>query len=253
MKNIISILFILLVVFVSCDQENIGTIYEPGNAYVAFSTSVVPDNILSAENNYSVRVQIVRSDLTGSGTANVELEMNDDIQDVFALESNTVTFQDGEGTTYAVISPVVDPGQIDPTKTYTFNLTLTGDNASELFAQTTYKASFDITFDPIGAGTFNSVFFGDTWQVDIEKFAIGNVTLYKAIGLYEAGYDIIIKVEGNTVTIGEQKAWYYDDELGDVFISGSGTIDGKVLTMQIEHYIPDVGGWDPETETLTLP
>ena len=251
MKNIFLIFLILALAFVSCDQENLGTIYEPEIAYVAFSSSIVPENILSAENNFSVSVQIVRSDLTAATTANVELEINEDIDGVFALESNSVTFDSGKGAAFVKIIPVVDAALIDPTKSYTFNLTLTGDNVSEFYGQTTYKASFKYT--PIGAGTFNSVFFGEVWSVDIEKLEVGNITLYKARGLYEEGYDITILVEGNNVTIAEQPAWFYDSDFGDVLIIGSGTVDGKVLTISIEHYIPDVGGWDPETEILTLP
>ncbi len=251
MKKIFSILIILTFVFISCDQENIGTIYEPDGAYVAFSTSVVPGNILTAENNFSVSVQIVRSTLTSPTTATVSLEMNDNIEGVFDLESTTVTFQEGENKAYVKIIPLVEPALIDPTKSYTFKLTLTGDNVSEFYNQTTYKASFKYT--PIGTGTFESSFFGDVWSVDIEKLEVGNITLYKVKDLYESGYDITIIVEGNIVTIDEQPAWYYDDEYGDVYISGSGIVEGKVLTISIEHFIPDVGGWDPETEVLTLP
>lgn len=251
MKNIFFIIVLLAIAFVSCDQENMGTIYEPEKPYVAFSTSVVPDNVLSAENNFSVRVQIVRSNIETATTAEVVLEMNNDIEGVFALENSSVTFEEGKGAAYVKIIPLVDPAQIDPTKSYTFKLTLTGDNVSEFYNETTYKASFQYT--PIGTGTFNSAFFGEVWEVDIEKLEVGNITLYKARGLYESGYDITIVVEGNNVTIAEQPAWFYDSDYGDVLISGSGTAEGKVLTMSIEHYIPDVGGWDPETEVLTLP
>lgn len=251
MKNIFLIILALAVAFVSCDQENIGTIYEPENSYVAFSSSVVPENILSAENNFSVSVQIVRSDLNTPITAEVTLEMNGDIDGVFSLESNSVTFQDGEGVAYVKIVPMVDAAQIDPTKSYTFKLILTGDNVSEFYGQTTYKASFKYT--PIGSGTFTSEFYEDEWAVDIEKLEVGNIVLYKARGLYEAGYDITIVVDGENVTVEGQPAWYYDDEYGEVYISGSGTLSGKTLTMSLTHFIPDVYAWDPATEVLILP
>ena len=251
MKKIFLITSVLALALFACDQENMGTIYEPENAYVAFSSPIVSDNVLSAENNYSVSVQIVRSDLTTPTTATVSLEMNDNINGVFDLESNSITFNNGEGKAYVKIVPVVDAAQIDPTKAYVFNLTITSENASPLYNTTTYKASFKYT--PIGTGTFNSEFFGDEWPVNIEKLEVGDIVLYKAKGLYESGYDITIVVNGTNVTIDEQPAWYYDSDYGDVYISGSGTANGKVLTMSIEHYIPGVGGWDPATEILTLP
>lgn len=251
MKNIFPILIILAIALVSCDQENLGTIYEPEYPYVAFSASVVPENILSADNNFSVNVQIVRSNLTVATTATVELEMNDNIDGVFNLENNNITFEDGKGEAYVKIVPIVAPSQIDPTKSYTFNLTLTGDNVSEFYGQTTYKASFQYT--PIGSGTFNSEFYGEEWTVEIEKLEVGNLVLYKTRELYMPGYDITIIVDGENVSVDGQPAWYYDDEYGEVYVSGSGTISGKTLTMSLTHYIPDVYAWDPATEILILP
>ena len=250
MKKIVLIVFIAISLF-ACDQENIGTLYEPEAPYVAFSSSIVPENILSADNNYSVIVQIVRSDLSTATTANVLLEMNDNIEGVFDLESNSVTFENGKGEAYIKIVPVVEAASIDPTKAYVFNLTLTGDNVSSLYNKTTYKASFQYT--SIGAGTFNSMFFENEWSVDIEKLEVGNLVLYKTKSLYEDGYDITIIVDGENVTVEGQPAWYYDDEYGEVYVSGSGTISGKVLTLSLTHYIPDVYAWDPATEVLTLP
>ena len=250
MKKVVLIVFFALSLF-ACDQENIGTIYEPEAPYVAFSSPIVPENILSAGNNYSVSVQIVRSDLSTATTANVSLEMNDNIEGVFELESSSVTFENGKGEAYIKIVPVVDAAAIDPTKAYVFNLTLTGDNVSSLYNKTTYKASFQYT--SIGAGTFNSMFFEDEWSVDIEKLEVGDLVLYKTKGLYEDGYDITIIVDGENVTVDGQPAWYYDDEYGEVYVSGSGTISGKVVTLSLTHYIPDVYAWDPATEVLTLP
>jgi hypothetical protein len=250
MKKAYFILILFAAVLISCDQENMRTVYEPDAPYVAFSSPVVSGNVLSAENDFSVIVQVVRSDVSGSATATVSLEMNENIEGVFDLESNTVTFEDGKSSAYLKIVPLVEPGQIDPTKTYVFNLTITGENASELYNKTSYRASFKYT--PIGTGTFTSVFFEDEWSVDLEKLEVGSVTLYKAKGLYEAGYDITIVVEGENVTVEEQAAWYSND-YGDVFVTGSGTASGKVLTMSLEHFVPGLGGWDPETEILTLP
>jgi len=251
MKIKIILLFVLALTLFSCDQENIGTLYQPETPYVAFSSPVVSENVLSAENAYSVSCRIVRSDLSGAATANVVLEQNDNIEGVFTLESSTVTFEDGKGTASVKIVPLVEPALIDPTKTYVFNLTLTGDNVSEFYNTTSYRASFEYT--AIGSGIFTSAFFEDEWDVDIEKLEVGNLTLYKIKGLYEAGYDITIIAEGENVTVEGQAAWYYDDEYGEVFVSGDGTINGKVLTMNLVHYIPEVFAWEPATEILTLP
>lgn len=193
MKYIYSIFFILTVILVSCDQDNIGTIYEPEAPYVAFTSSVVPGNELTSENNYSVSVQIVRSNASAPTTADVVLEMNDDIDGVFELESSTVTFEDGKNVAYAKIVPAIDPSLMDISKTYEFNLTLSGENVSEFYSETTYKASFKLTFSSIGTGTFHSEIFGDQWTVEVEKAAEADV--YKILDCYVEGYDIIFSVD----------------------------------------------------------
>lgn len=254
MKNIISTIFVLAVVLVSCDQDNIGTVYEPEKSYVAFSSPVVAENALSTDNNFSVSVQIVRSDLNETTTAEVELEMNDDIEGVFALQSGTVTFNAGEGIAYAKIVPLVAPAEIDPTKSFKFELSLTGDNVSDLYSTTTYTANVKLDYANAGTGNFVSQFFEDEWSVELLKADLGNnVTLYKAKNLYGEGYDIVIVVNGSNVTVSAQPAWYYDDEYGEVYVTGEGTISGKEITLSLTHFIPDVYEWDAATEVLTLP
>ncbi len=256
MKKLFIILCASIFAIISCEQENVSTIYEPGSPYVAFSSPVVSENILSAENGFSINVQVVRSELSAPATATISLEMNENIEGVFALESNTVTFAEGEGTAYVKIIPVVEPSLIDPTKTFTFHLTLNGENVSKLYATTLYKASFEYT--PIGSGIFTSLFFGEgtvpaEWPVDVEKLEVGNLILYKLKGLYETGYDITLIAEGENVVVKDQPAWNYDAEYGDVYITGNGSINGKKITMEITHYIPDIFAWDSKTEIFTLP
>lgn len=251
MKKIYLLLCVFALALTSCDQDNIGTIYEPGNPYVSFASSVVPDNVLSADNNFSVNCVLVRSELSGSTTASIELEMNADIDGVFALESNNVTFDDGKGTAYAKIVPLVSPDQLDPTKTYVFNLTITGDNASELYNTATYKAGFK--FDYVGTAIFTSEFYEDEWPVEVYKLVVGSKTLYKAKELYDVGVDVTIAVEGNVATVEDQMGWYSSYYESEVRVLGYGTLDGKVFSLMIEHYIPDLGSFGEYSEILTLP
>lgn len=250
MKKIYLLIFGLVLLITSCDQENPGALYEPEAPYVGFSTPVVSENVLSAEDNYSVSVQIVRSDLEGTATAEVSLEMNDNIEGVFELESNTATFEDGEGKAYVKIVPLVEASQLDPTITYVFNLTLTSENASSFYNTTTYKASFKYT--TLGTATFTSTFFEDEWEVEVQKLEVGNLTLYKLKHLYEAGYDVTLITEGTEITVNAQKAWYHSS-YGDIYVSGGGTIDGKVYNLLFDHHVPGVGSFGEYNETLTLP
>ncbi len=253
MKKIHLALVVFVLAIVSCDQDNIGILYESGDSYVAFSSSIVVGNLLTADNNYSVSVQIVRSNNSTSQTVGVSLEMTEDIDGLFALESNTVTFNEGESIAYVKVITLVTPTGLSPGVSYEFNLSLSDANVSELYGTTTYKASLKVDFVSIGKGTFNSKFFDDVWQVDLFEATLGSVKLYKAMGLYEAGYDIIFIVEGDNVTVNDQPAWYYDDEYGEVYVSGTGTLANGILNLTLTHFIPEVYSWDPESEVLTIP
>ncbi|MBW6534719.1 MAG: hypothetical protein K0B11_06895 [Mariniphaga sp.] len=218
MKHTYLILILLAMALISCDQENMGTVYEPDAPYVAFSAPVVSGNILSAENEYSVKVQVVRSDLSSAATANVELEMNDDIEGVFELESSSITFDEGKGIAYANIVPVVNPSLIDVTKTYEFSLTLVGDNVSELYNETTYRASFSLTFKPFGTGVFSSEFFENDWTVEVEKAEEADV--FKILNCYAEGYHITFSVDSeNNIRYSTQETGYEDEDYGMVSLA----------------------------------
>ena len=262
MKKIFSILIILTAALVSCDQKNIGTLYEPGGSYFAFSSSVVPDNTLSADNNYSVMVQIVRSDLSGTATADVSLEMNDNIDGVFALESSSVSFADGEGIAYAKIAPVVDLSLIDVSKVYEFKLSLVGENVSEFYNTSTYRASFLLTFEPFGTGVYSSELFGDEWPVQIEKAAEADV--YRIIDCFVEGYDFTFSVDqDNNVFYSTQQTGYIDGDNGmvslempdaeepDSYYMGEPYREGNVFYF-LTHFSVEGGSYGHWYELLTL-
>jgi len=262
MKKIISILYLLLVVLVSCDQDNIGTLYDPETPYVAFSSSIVPENILSAENNYSVSVPIARSKLDEQTTAEVSLEMNDNIDGIFGLENTSVSFADGEGTAYAKIVPLVELSQIDVSKVYEFNLTLLGDNVSEFYNHTTYRATFLLTFEPIGTGTLSSEFFGAEWSVQVEKAIEAEV--YKIIDCYTEGYNISFSVDNdNNVFYSPQQTGYVDPDYGmvslempdseepDSYYMGEPYREGNTIYL-LGRFTVEAGSYGHWYEVLTL-
>ncbi|WP_347838516.1 hypothetical protein [uncultured Draconibacterium sp.] len=262
MKKIHLLLIVFVLAFVACDQDNIGELYET-NSYVAFSSSIVPENILSADNNYSVSVQIARSDLNEQTTAQVALEMNDNIEGYFGLESSSVNFADGEGTAYAKIVPLVDISQIDVSKVYEFKLTLEGDNVSEFYNETTYRASFLLTYQSIGSGTFSSEFFGGEWTVQIEKALEADV--YRILDCYTEGYNISFSVNSeNNIFYSTQQTGYVDEDYGmvsiempdadepDSYYMGEPYRDGKTCFL-LGRFTVDAGSYGHWYEVVTLP
>ncbi|MBR8535335.1 hypothetical protein KDU71_07170 [Carboxylicivirga sediminis] len=260
MKNILLILMIAVVALTACDQDNVMTKLDTGGVdYVAVAhTAIDAPYMLNADNNYSISFPIHRTYKNVSGTvANLEMASNDDTG-LFVLESTTLSFADGEAVAYAVVS-ATNPSAIDPAKIYTFELSVTGDNASPLYHTAEFNGQLELKFTSMGTASFESTFFGEAWTVEI--FKAEGLSIYKAEALYEDGYDIlIIEDEGaGTVSVPEQKAWFQTDVELPARIAGSGTVstngDGKkVFAMEIEHYLPEYDHtWGVYDEVLTMP
>lgn len=99
-------LAIVAVGLTSCDQENVGAIYEPEVENVTFMSA--KQNILTGKESIEVPVAISRAKTNGEYTANVSLA--DNVEGV-SLKSQNVTFANGEGIAYAtVVITGMEPG-----------------------------------------------------------------------------------------------------------------------------------------------
>ncbi|MCU4157652.1 hypothetical protein J1N10_16870 [Carboxylicivirga sp. A043] len=260
MKNLIYALLFCFVALSSCDQDNIQTKFDAGGVdYVAVGvTAVDAPYKLNADNSYSISFPIHRTLKNVSGTeANLVLNSSNG-SGLFELESQNLTFEQGSALAYAKII-ATDPGAIDPATVYSFELVVSGDNASPLYNTAVFSGQLELNFEMLGTGSFASTWDEETRDVNLYK-AIG-LDIYMAEALYEAGFDVlIIANEGAaTVSIPEQKGWFHTGVELPVRIAGTGTISNnnegkKVFTMQIEHYLPEYdhtwGAWD---EVITFP
>ena len=82
----------------SCDQENVGAIYEPTSANISFLAA--EQSTLTDETSIEVPVAIGRATTDGEYTATVTLT---DASEGLSLKSDKVTFATGEGIAYATI------------------------------------------------------------------------------------------------------------------------------------------------------
>jgi len=255
MKKILLQILLVMIVLSACDQDNEGTLFDSkGIDYVAVGVTYVSDAyLLNEENSYSIQFPIHRTDKTKAGTvANLSL-IGDDL---FVLESSSITFEKGEGLAYAKIVPT-DNTAINAAAIYEFTLNVTGDNASLLYPTAKFSAQQELIVNSIGIGTFNS-----TWNEaisEVEMMKADGLEIYKAVGLYEEGSDILIieNTVTGTVSIPKQKAWYHPAGY-QAFIKGTGSVsvneDGKkVYSMDLEHFIPDVINWGAWPEVLVFP
>ena len=245
----------------SCDQDNVGAIYEPTVANVSFLSA--QQSTLTQEATLTVPVAIGRATTNGTYTANVTMT---DASEGITLKSQQVTFADGEGMAYAIL----EFAGMEKGVEYTCNLTLSdADKATantdfgEQVATTAVSVMCDYNWLNLGNGFYSSPeWWEEEFDVPIQHAEGTNI--YRMIGLFQSGYDIQFTInDDNTVTVPGQPSWYHSS-YGDVWLVGDAndTADGyagtydpatKKITFILYHYVPGVGGFGTFVDTLTMP
>ena len=245
----------------SCDQDNIGAIYEPTVANVSFLAA--NQGTTTEEANLTVPVAIGRATTNGTYTATVTMT---DASEGVTLKSQQVTFADGEGMAYAYL----EFANMQKGVEYTCNLTLSdADKATankdfgEQISTTAVSVMCDYNWINMGNGFYSSP---EWWE---EEFYVPilhaeGTNIYRMIGLFQDGYDIDFTINAdNTVTVAGQPSWYHSS-YGNVWLVGdandtadgyAGTYDAatKKVTFILYHYVPGVGGFGTFVDTLTMP
>ena len=245
----------------SCDQDNIGAIYEPKVANVSFLSA--NQGTTTEEANLTVPVAIGRAMTNGTYTATVTMT---DASEGITLKSPQVTFADGEGMAYAYLEFTNMQKGVE----YTCTLNLSdADKATantefgEQKASTTVSIMCDYNWLNLGNGFYSSPeWWEEEFYVPIQHAEGTNI--YRMIGLFQSGYDIQFTINAdNTVMVPGQPSWVHSS-YGAVWLVGDAndTADGyagtydpatKKVTFILYHYVPGVGGFGTFTDTLTMP
>ena len=152
-------LALVAVALTSCDQDNIGAIYEPNVANVSFING--SQSSLTDKTSIEVPVAIGRAITSGSYTATVTLS---DASEGVSLKSDKVSFADGEGMAYATI---LITGMQQGTEYHaTLNLSdadkqTANTNFGEQVTSTKVSVMCDYNWVPAGTCTFVDYTFGD--------------------------------------------------------------------------------------------
>ena len=245
----------------SCDQDNIGAIYEPTVANVSFMTA--EQSTLTKANSITVPVAVSRAKT--DGTASYAITITDASEGV-TLKDQNVTFAAGEGMAYVN----VDFANMGPGQTYECTLNLSSEAAAtanpdfgEQIISTKVSVMCDFDWEELGNGFYSSP---DWWE---EEFYVPithakGSNIYRMIGLFEDGYDIQFTINAdNTVTVPAQPSWYHSS-YGNIWLVGdandtadgyAGTYDpgSKTVTFILYHYVPGLGGFGTFVDTLTMP
>ena len=240
-KYIIGMFVATATLFVSCNTDNEGDIYNSTTMGVTFATGT--QSVSFPSTGYEgFDVEVLRAKSSEATTINL---------------SATLVVGDKEQELPASITHVT-VGDITPGQNYKVKISLpeemvTIDQTSDKVI-TVYR---DYTFSSLGTGTFKSAAMAEegedfaTWEVEVQK--ADQISWYKAMNLYEKGYNIVFKVnEANEVTVESQPAWKHAS-YGEVFVSGKGALEDGVITVKLSHDVPNVGGFGEFKEILYLP
>lgn len=256
-KYIIGMFVATATLFVSCNTDNEGDIYNGTTMGVTFATGT--QSVSFPSTGYEgFDVEVLRAKSSEATTINLSatLVVGDKEQELPASITvpSSVSFAAGEFKTNIHVTV----GDITPGQNYKVKISLpeemvTIDQTSDKVI-TVYR---DYTFSSLGTGTFKSAAMAEegedftTWEVEVQK--ADQISWYKAMNLYEKGYNIVFKVnEANEVTVESQPAWKHAS-YGEVFVSGKGALEDGVITVKLSHDVPNVGGFGEFKKILYLP
>ena len=163
----------------SCDQENVGAIYEPTVANISFVQS--EQSTITKEATIEVPVAISRATTNDAYTANVTLS---DASAGMTLKSNQVSFAPGEGLAYATV--VVS--NMEPGKKYEGTLTLSAADAGtknnefgEQVTTTTVTVQCDYNWIDAGMAHFVDYNWEDGWEADVPVINAERTNIYRIV------------------------------------------------------------------------
>ena len=245
----------------SCDQDNIGAIYEPTVANVSFLAA--SQSTTTEEANLTVPVAIGRATTNGTYTATVTMT---DASEGVTLKSQQVTFADGEGMAYAYLEFAGMQKGIE----YTCTLNLSdADKATantefgEQKVSTNVSVMCDYNWLNLGNGFYSSP---EWWEEEfyVPVLHAEGTNIYRMIGLFQDGFNIDFTIEAdNKVYVASQPSWVHSN-YGKIYLVGDAndTADGyagtydpatKEVTFILYHYVPGLGGFGTFVDTLTMP
>lgn len=256
-KYIIGMFVATVTLFASCDTDNEGDIYNGTTMGVTFATGTQAVSFPSTGYE-GFDVELLRAKSSEAATINLSATwvVGNEEQALPASITvpSSVSFAAGEFKTKIHVTV----GDITPGQNYKVKISLpvemaTVDQTSDKVI-TIYR---DHTFSLLGTGTFKSAAMAEeeedfaTWEVEVQK--ADQTTWYKAMDLYEEGYNIVFKVnEANEVTVESQPAWKHAS-YGEIFVSGKGSLENGVITVKLAHDVPNVGSFGEFKEILYLP
>lgn len=216
----LSLLLLMATAFVGCSDPE-GSLYSNDSTVYAFAGATQKVEMLASDGN-KIIVPVYRGTTQGSSTLDLTLTPAKGIEDLFKLETTTVTFEEGKSIADAVIT-YEDINLLGVTDIYELKLSFDQENASPTnVSSITVKAQRKLTFKSIGTGTFTSGLFGQSWPQEIEKAEEANV--YRLPDCYTEGYPISFSMDenGNIDDVALQETGYEHSSYGMTYLYCTG-------------------------------
>ncbi|WP_177601740.1 hypothetical protein [uncultured Phocaeicola sp.] len=241
----------MAVLFASCDTDNMKEVFQETTMGAAFSFGA--QSVSFPANGYEgFDVEVTRANSAEAATISLTATLSDGSP--LPAEINvpsTITFEAGE---YRKMLHVT-VGDIKSGVTYSVTISLDPSAASsfeDAITTKTISVYRDYTYSTLGTGKLVSEFFGAEGEAEIQK--ADDINWYKAISLYEDGYDVVFKIgdDGKTVTVDKQAIASDISGYGTAYVAGSGTLENGVITVTLEFTV-SAGSFGTAKEIITLP
>lgn len=250
-KYIYGIGVAMFTLFTSCDTDNMNDVFQETTLGAAFSFGA--QSVTFPATGYEgFDVEITRAHFNGAATINITATLEDG--SALPAEINVpseLTFDAGE---YRKMLHVT-VGDIQSGVTYPVAITIDPSAVSSFEDAITTKVVSvyrDYTYTSIGTGKLISEFFGAEGEAEIQK--ADDIEWYKAISLYEEGYDVVFKIgeDGKTVTVDKQAIASDISGYGTAYAAGNGTLENGVITVTLEFTV-SAGSFGTKKEVIILP
>jgi hypothetical protein len=269
-KNYINYLIVILTVLIlgSCEKDPKGTIYSTPGLVSFVAPTYYP--ALSDNDGKVINVPINRTDKGAQLSVKVKLVSTlPNYTTVFTVPADA-SFAAGEAATNVKVAysdlSLVDPTSLAISSTtgneiavslaFPFKLELNDLTlvSPSKVSSTTVNASKLLNFGAATEGMINSIngWYGDEYSVDIKK-AVGT-NVYQVVSPFGyRNFAFMIKSDGKTVVCPNQvidkHSSYGDVTMGSV----TGSVTGKVVTLNVGAYTVSAGSFGGGVEIITLP
>jgi len=207
MKNIFNLTVLLLVAIIglnSCDQKVERELYDEGGplGYSFYQKNI--ETVFSLEDNGKIDIKVTRSNAAAASSVPITFKES---TGNFTMPTPSASFEAGKYETTVSINYVLQ--NLNPSLRYSMTLQIPSDQRSfSSDSILTITGNMQLTWEKYGSGTFESEFFEESWDQDLQV-AKESPNLFRLPGCYYNGYNLLFTLNAdNSITYATQQMGY---------------------------------------------